>query len=144
MQEYQRITEQSIETLRPFFQTYACGICDNTVGAVYQWRDIYVSYFAVIGNMLCIRAGYGVYGDCYTVPLGAGDFDAACEANEKDAQARGIPLRYCVVPACAVARLRMRYGSRMQVESIRDWTRLRFISTPGTPSWSRPRCRSSR
>jgi hypothetical protein len=121
MQEYQRITEQSIETLRPFFQTYACGVCDNTVGAVYQWRDIYVSYFAVIGNMLCIRAGYGVYGDCYTVPLGAGDFDAACEANEKDAQARGIPLRYCVVPACAVARLRMRYGSRMQVESIRDW-----------------------
>lgn len=121
MPEYQRITEQSIQALRPFFQAYACGICDNTVGAVYQWRDIYVSYYAIIADMLCIRAGYGAYGDCYTVPLGAGDFDAACEANERDASARGIPLRYCVVPPCAIPRLRMRYGERMQVESIRDW-----------------------
>ena len=121
MPDYQQITEQSIQALRPFFQAYACGICDNTVGAVYQWRDIYVSYYAIVENMLCIRAGYGAFGDCYTAPLGAGDFDAACEANERDAKALGIPLRYCVVPPCAIPRLRMRYGDRMQVESIRDW-----------------------
>ena len=121
MPDYQRITEQSIHALRPFFQAYACGICDNTVGAVYQWRDIYVSYYAIVRDMLCIRAGYGAYGECYTAPLGAGDFDAACEANERDAASRGISLRYCVVPPCAIPKLRMRYGDRMQVESIRDW-----------------------
>ena len=121
MIEYRRITEQSVQELRPFFQAYACGICDNTVGAVYQWRDIYVSYYAIVQDMLCIRAGYGVYGDCFTAPLGAGDFDAACEANEQDAKRLGIPLRYCVVPPCAIPRLRMRYENRMQVESIRDW-----------------------
>lgn len=121
MLEYQRITERSVQDLKPFFQTYACGICDNTVGAVYQWRDIYVSYYAIVKDMLCIRAGYGAYGECYTAPLGAGDFDAACEANEQDAKRLGIPLRYCVVPPCAIPRLRMRYGERMQVESIRDW-----------------------
>ena len=121
MVEYQRITERSVLDLKPFFQAYACGICDNTVGAVYQWRDIYVSYYAIVKDMLCIRAGYGAYGECYTAPLGAGDFNAACEANELDAKRRGIPLRYCVVPPCAIPRLRMRYGERMQVESIRDW-----------------------
>ena len=121
MIEYRRITEETIPVLKPFFHTYACGICDNTVGAVYQWRDIYVSYYAVIEGMLCIRAGYGAYGECYTVPLGSGDFAAACAANEADAKKRGIPLKYCVVPSCALNCLKARYGDRMQVESIRDW-----------------------
>ena len=118
---YKRITEETITTLKPFFETFACGVCDNTVGAVYQWRDIYVSYFAIVHDMLCIRAHYGEYGECYTVPLGAGDFQAACEAIERDAELRGIPLRYCVAPSCALRCLEERYGNRMQAESIRDW-----------------------
>ena len=119
--EYERITEDNIAALKPFFHTYACGICDNTVGAVYQWRNIYVSYYAIVEDMLCIRAGYGAYGECYTVPLGAGDFNAACAANERDAKARGIPLKYCVAPACSLSCLRARYGARMEAQSIRDW-----------------------
>jgi len=121
MIEYERITGETVSALKPFFQLYACGICDNTVGAVYQWRDIYVSYYAVVKDMLCIRAGYGAYGECYTVPLGCGDPSAAFEANEQDAKRRGIPLRYCVVPQCMMPLLEERYGDRMQVESIRDW-----------------------
>ena len=119
--KYERISGDNILALKPFFQTYACGICDNTVGAVYQWRDIYVSYYAIVGGMLCIRASYGKLGDCYTVPLGTGDFSAACAAYERDAKQRGIPLRFCVTPACAIPCLRARYGARMRVESIRDW-----------------------
>lgn len=121
MIEYERITGENISALKPFFEAYACGICDNTVGAVYQWRDIYVSYFAVVEGMLCIRAGYGEYGECYTVPIGDGDFAAACAANEADAKRRGIPLRYCVAPNCMLARLESHYGDRMTKESVRDW-----------------------
>lgn len=121
MIEYERITGENISALRPFFEIYACGICDNTVGAVYQWRDIYESYYAVVEGMLLIRAGYGAYGECYTAPLGGGDFEAACAANEADAKRRGIPLRYCVVPCCMLPLLEKRYGERMQKESIRDW-----------------------
>lgn len=121
MIEYERITGENISALRPFFETYACGICDNTVGAVYQWRDIYVSYYAVVEGMLCIRAGYGAYGECYTAPIGGGDFAAACAANEADAKRRNIPLRYCVVPRCLMSQLEARYGDRMRAESIRDW-----------------------
>ena len=121
MIEYERITGETVSALKPFFQLYACGICDNTVGAVYQWRDIYVSYYAIVKDMLCIRAGYGAYGECYTVPLGSGDLSAAFEANEEDAKRRGIPLRYCVVPRCMMPLLEARYAGRMEVESIRDW-----------------------
>lgn len=118
---YERITEENIAALKPFFEAYACGICDNTIGAVYQWRDIYVSYFAIVHDMLCIRAGYGAYGECCTVPLGGGDLHAALAAVEADAKQRGIPLRYCVVPPCALPALKAHYGDRMRAESIRDW-----------------------
>ena len=121
MVRYERITGENITALRPFFEAYACGICDNTVGAVYQWRDIYVSYYAIVGGMLCIRAGYGAYGECYTVPLGCGDLAAALAANEADARERGMPLRYCVVPRCMLPLLETHYGDRITVESIRDW-----------------------
>ena len=121
MIEYKRITGENISALKPFFETYACGICDNTIGAVYQWRDIYVSYYAIVEGMLCIRAGYGEYGECYTVPLGGGNFAAACAANEADAKMRGISLKYCVVPRCMMPLLETHYGERMQAESVRDW-----------------------
>lgn len=116
-----RVTDKNIEKLSPFFRLYAYGICDNTIGAVYQWRDIYESYFRIINRTLCIRAGYGIYGDCYTVPIGCGDFEQAFSAIENDAKLLGIPLKYCVVPEEALPLLEKRYGERMQKESIRDW-----------------------
>lgn len=121
MIDFERITGENISELTPYFEIFACGICDNTIGAVYQWRDIYVSYYAIVEGMLCIRANYGSYGECYTVPLGAGDFEAACKAVGADARERDIPLRYCVVPDCQMPLLRSHYGDRMQAESIRDW-----------------------
>ena len=116
-----RLTDNNIEQLEPFFQLYAFGICDNTIGAVFQWRDIYESYFKIIGRCLCIRAGYGNYGDCYTVPIGCSDFACSFAAIEKDAEQNGIPLRFCVVPEEALPLLEKQYGDRMHVESIRVW-----------------------
>ena len=115
------LTEQNILSLEPYFLQYAYGICDNTIGAVYQWRNIYVSYFAVVDHCLCIRANYGEYGDCYTVPIGCGDFDRAFDCIECDAEKNHIPLRFCVVPEEALGVLRDRYGERVRAESIRDW-----------------------
>ncbi len=118
---FQRLTGENITQLEPFFARYAFGICDNTIGAVYQWRDIYVSYYAVEDKCLCIRANYGVYGDCYTVPIGCGSFDRAYDRIECDARSLGLPLRFCVVPEKVLGQLSDRYGERMHAESIRDW-----------------------
>ena len=118
---FERLTGENVLQLAPFFAQYAYGICDNTLGAVYQWRDIYVSYFAVADRCLCIRAGYGVYGDCYTVPIGCGDFSRAFDRIECDAKKLGLKLRFCVVPEEALALLYDRYGARAKAESIRDW-----------------------
>lgn len=116
---FERLTEENVLSLQPYFQSHAYGICDNTIGAVYQWRDIYATYFAVSGGFLCIRYGGGQ--DCYTVPIGEGNLDAAFDRIECDAGKRNLPVRFCVVPEEAMPVLRYRYGDRLRVQSIRDW-----------------------
>lgn len=118
---WERLTAENVLALAPFFAQYAYGICDNTIGAVYQWRDIYVSHFSVADRCLCIRASYGAYGDCYPMPIGCGDLGHAFDRIERDAAQRQAPLRYCVVPGEALPLLYARYGDRMQAESVRDW-----------------------
>lgn len=118
---FERLTGENVLALAPFFDQYAYGICDNTIGAVYQWRDIYVSHYAVADGCLCIRAGYGAYGECYTVPIGCGDLSRAFDRIECDAKTNGFPLRFCVVPEEALPLLAARYGDRMKAESVRDW-----------------------
>ena len=118
---FERLTEHNILALAPYFSRHAYGICDNTIGAVYQWRDIYVSYFAETEGCLCIRANYGDCGACYTVPIGRGDMDRAFMRIECDAKQNGLKLRFCVVPGEALPLLTARYGDRAHAESVRDW-----------------------
>lgn len=97
------------------------GTCDNTIGAIYQWRNIYHPYLSIADGTLCLRATFWEYGTAYMIPIGAGDMEAAFDRIEADARDNGIPLRYAVVPKTALALLRARYGARMQAESIRNW-----------------------
>ena len=116
---FERLTEENVLLLQPFFQSCGYGICDNTIGAVYQWRDIYETYFSIVDGCLCIR--YGMDADCYTVPLGEGDACRAFSRIECDAKNRGIPLKFCVVPQKALPALELRYKGRMFLEEVRNW-----------------------
>ena len=119
--EFSALTEQNISLLMPFFALPAYGTCDNTIGAVFQWRRNYAPSFLIADGYLCIRAFYEGYGTCYTVPIGSGDPTAAFGAIEADAKRNGFPLRFCVVPKAALPLLTARYGDRMHTESVRDW-----------------------
>ena len=112
---------ENVLTLQPFFEKSPYGICDYTVGAVYQWRHVYDSYFTAIGGFLCIRAFYDEYGMCYTMPIGDGDWNAPFERIECDARENGLPLRFAVIPGECLPLFEDRYGDRMRAESIRDW-----------------------
>lgn len=116
---FERLTGENVLQLQPFFKTCGFGTCDNTIGAVYQWRDIYETFFSVTGGYAAIR--YGADADCYTVPVGEGDIDQMFRRIECDAAKKERPVRFCVVPEAAMPILRQRYGERMQIESVRDW-----------------------
>ena len=116
---FERLTDENASVLQPFFRSCGYGICDNTIGAVYQWRDIYATYFSIVDGFLCIH--YGMDADCYTVPIGEGDIDRAFSRIECDATNRGIPLKFCVVPMEALPVLERRYKGRMSMEEVRSW-----------------------
>ena len=115
------LTGENVLALKPFYGHNPYGVCDYTIGAVYQWRRVYQSYFAVAGDCLCIRASYGENGMCYTPPLGDGDWNAPLERIECDARENGIPLRFTCVTEALLPVFQSRYGDRMHAESVRDW-----------------------
>ncbi|MDO4544461.1 MAG: phosphatidylglycerol lysyltransferase domain-containing protein [Clostridia bacterium] len=120
---FTRLTTEDAQTLLPFYKRHHPTICDNTIGAVYQWRDAYVSYYAILDCFLLIRAQYGKDGDCYTFPIGCdhGDNDKALDYCERDAALRGDRLRFCVLPSEGLPPLINRYGDRLKIENRREW-----------------------
>lgn len=121
MATFQRITEQNIQALLPYFAQQPYGTCDNTVGVVYQWRKFYAD-FSIAEDRLCIRMdfGNGAYG--YGIPIGSGSFREAFLRIESDAEQQGTALRYCLVPEAAMPLLAARYGQEtLTVRKERDW-----------------------
>lgn len=115
------IRTENIPRLSPYLAGENYGICDNMIGAIYQWRDAYKSAFAIAGNMLVMRAVYEGIGLSYTYPLGNGCLDEALRCCEADAAANGQPLRFCVVPKAGAEVLLRRYGERCTAEPRREW-----------------------
>ncbi|MDO4565467.1 MAG: phosphatidylglycerol lysyltransferase domain-containing protein [Clostridia bacterium] len=118
---FTRLNTENFEAVTPFFERHRPSVCDNTIGAVFQWRDAYATYFKIAGDMLLIRARYGKDGDCYVFPLGCGDLRAALALCEQDAAMRNDELRFCVLPNEALTSLSEIYGDRLIYENRREW-----------------------
>lgn len=118
---FTRLTSENMHLLTPFYKAHHPSICDNTAGAVYQWRNAYVTYFSISGGMLCIRASYGADGDCYTFPIGDGDIGAALEHCQNEANERGDEFKFCVTPIEGLNVLNDIYGERVLAQNRREW-----------------------
>ncbi len=118
---FTRLTTENMPLLLPFYREHHPTICDNTQGAVYQWRNAYVTYFSIVDNMLCIRASYGADGDCYTLPIGSGDLRTALAHCEAEARERNDEFKFCVIPKEGVDELYKIYGDRVVAENRRGW-----------------------
>lgn len=106
----------------PFYQSHNPTICDNTAGAVYQWRNAYVTYFDIVDGFLCIRAGYGKDGECYAFPIGNGtNIENALAACAEDAALRHDTLKFCVVPKAALETFSRLYAERAMIQNRREW-----------------------
>ena len=121
MDIFKPITCENVLDLAPALRAQAYRVCDNTLGAIYQWRNIYRSHYALVSGMLCIRATYDGLGLCYTVPVGGGDLAAALDAVCADANGHHVPLRFCVAPAETLPLLKKRFGDDIVIENRRDW-----------------------
>ena len=107
--------------IEPFLAAQPYRSCDYTVGAIFQWRAYLNTRYAIVDDMLLLRADYPGEGDTYVYPVGPGDASAALAEIEAHADEVGKPLIFCAVPEAGVEALRARYGGRCTAENRRDW-----------------------
>ncbi len=121
MISFSPITIQNAAELRPYLDVQPFRTCDYTLGAVFQWRAYFCSAYAIVADMLVMRATYPGDGEYFVYPVGNGDIGAALDAIEAYAAQTGAKLFFCAVPEAGVAVLRERYQGRAQVSTHRDW-----------------------
>lgn len=119
--DFQPITLEDAPKIAHMLEKQPFRTCDYTIGAIFQWRNYFNTYFAIRNGLLLQKANYPGECDCYAFPVGEGDMDEALSAIEADAAFRGIPLTFCCVPEEGLPILTARYGDRAQVDSHRDW-----------------------
>ncbi|MBQ8683916.1 MAG: DUF2156 domain-containing protein [Clostridia bacterium] len=99
---------------RPYFAVCPDRFCDWTVGGIYMWREYYTCRYAIAHGCL-ISAGGDERRPYFSVPLGAGDREAALAALEQHCADTGTPLRFATVSPADTAWLVERYGSDTRV-----------------------------
>ena len=77
MLNFQPLTLQEIDLLRPYFCCHPSRICDSTIGGTFLWRDYFRTEYAVAEGTLYLRSRMPETDDyIYSVPM-EGDVPAA-------------------------------------------------------------------
>ncbi len=126
--DFRPITLEAAEHLLRYLVCQPYRTCDYSVGAIYQWRAYFDTYYTVLDDMLLQIAEAPGEGRRYAFPVGPGSAENALAAIERDAAAREIPLAFSFVPEEALPALEARYGSRLRVHSDRDWADYLYLA----------------
>ena len=74
MLDFHPLTLEDLPRLRQFFGYNSGRICDTTPGAVFIWRDMYKTEWAVYDGSLYFKVSYPGMGETFPLPLGGGRF----------------------------------------------------------------------
>jgi len=77
--ELKHLTENDLETIRPFLSYSQERFCDYTIGSVYMWRHSYQIEYAIIENTLIVKEEYEPGKFAFLFPIGA-NVEAALDA----------------------------------------------------------------
>ena len=72
MLDFHPLQLEDLPKLRDYFGYNGSRLCDTTPGAVFIWRDMYRSEWAVYGGSLYFKVDYPGLGSTFTLPLGGG------------------------------------------------------------------------
>jgi hypothetical protein len=96
--EFQALTLDHIDGLRPFFLGNECRICDCTIGGTFMWRDLFETQYAVEEGVLYLKAKYLTGDTAFAPPRGEGAYErAAYEHLLRYCRDNGLRTRLCAV-----------------------------------------------
>ena len=70
MLDFQRLTVDNMDRVRPLLGENRTRLCDLTEGCLLLWGDYYVKYFAVLDGVLYLKTDVPDVGTVYTLPQG--------------------------------------------------------------------------
>ena len=97
MLEFHPLTEEDLDTLRPFLADNPYRLCDLTVGGIFIWRDYYKTEWAIHENILYFKVDYPGFGTLFTLPHG-GDGKREYEQVREYCIRRDLPLTFYPIP----------------------------------------------
>ena len=97
MLDFHPLQLTDIPKLRPFFEARTGRICDTTPGAVFIWRDMYHTEWAIYEGALYFKVVYPSLGETFTLPLG-GDRREHYRQIADYCCRRGMPIAFYPVP----------------------------------------------
>ena len=99
MLNFQPLTLQEIDLLRPYFCCHPSRICDSTIGGTFLWRDYFRTEYAVAEGTLYLRSRMPETDDyIYSVPM-EGDVSAALRRLADFCREQGHGLTLSTVSA---------------------------------------------
>lgn len=104
MLDFQPLQLEDLPKLRSFFQYSGSRVCDTTPGAVFIWRDMYKTEWAVHDRSLYFKVYYPGLGETFTLPLGGGRMEHFQQIADYCCQ-RDTPISFYPVPKDELERL---------------------------------------
>lgn len=72
MLDFKPLCLEDLPRLRPYFKYSGSRICDTTPGAVFLWRELFRTEWAIYDGSLYFKVNYPGKGDTFPMPLGGG------------------------------------------------------------------------
>lgn len=89
MLTFHRLTLSDIPAIRPYIDFSKNRACDNTLGCLLIWRDVFSTEFAFYNDTLIFKAVYPTEGEMFSMPLG-GDVPGAIRLIDEYCKRRGV------------------------------------------------------
>ena len=112
MLNFQKLTLEHIDEIKPFFHAHPTMICDNTVGGAFMWRDYFSTEFAKFNDTLIFKAKIKYFNDiiAFSMPLGS-DVQGSLKEIELYCRETGTPVVFCTVTENDIGELKKDFNS---------------------------------
>jgi len=116
---FEKLSLDEIDIIRPYFSRSLSRTCDNTVGAIFMWRDIFSTEFSIYNDTLIIK--FTLIDDrvAFLLPLGH-DINESLNELELYCKSQHIQLTFFMVAEEEIDVIKGKYSS-LQIIPHEDW-----------------------
>ena len=127
--EFQKLSLDCINTLRPYFRDNQCRICDCTIGGTFIWRDYHNTEYAVEDDTLFLKVKYPEL--AFTPPRSNEPNKGSYERILEYCEENKIPPRLCSVSE-TILKFLLEIFPNSVARTDRDWSDYLYLSADMT------------